>query len=438
MDFHDALSTGFPARRDDEPDDLRDDIVDELADHLACAFRRELLRGADGATARRHVLEKFGDPAAVARRLWLDAMWGRIMTKRILVVCCVVLAALSLGMALVLWNQSVHAQRMLLREMAAAEAARREAEVARQQMLARLASGSKPTDKRGDSETKSTILRLTEERTDGPPAVNVLVELDKLGEGRSKEIWRTSDSGGMADFGPLQPGDYEFLIQRASPRGTFRTRASFTLGPGAQAVKQVVCPKVPPEQVPIRVYLKLPADLMKQDLIVSAFFVSESKQIEGGWQWDYRLQRSLFCHGGPANDLTEIRENHISENGGPGRGAPYLEIAQADILSLGKLGDPVGFEPTTYQLMSLYVVRKRPPTSANGNPLRFGIVASSHPPSQTGMGLVTTPVPEQFWKGKAATFEARRGQADEWTIRIPDELVKAVQEKLKAEEATKK
>jgi hypothetical protein len=438
MDFHDALSTGFPARRDDEPDDLRDDIVDELADHLACAYRRELLRVADGATARRRVLDRFGDPAAVARQLWLDAMWGRIMSQRILVVCCVVLAAVSLGMALVLWNQSVHAQRMLRQEMAAAEAARREAESARQQAIARLASGPKPTDKRGDSETKSTILKLTEEKTDGPPAVNVLVELNKLGEGRSKEIWRTSDSGGMADFGPLQPGDYEFLIQRASPRGTFRTRASFTLGAGAQAVKQVVCPKVPPEQVPIRVYLKLPADLMKQDLIVSAFFVSESKQIEGGWQWEYRLQRSLFCQCGNGNDLTEIRDNHISQKGGPGRGAPYLEISPDDVLSLGKLGAPVDFDSATYQLMSLFVVRKGPSSSAHGDPLRFDILASSHPPSQTGMGIVTTPTPEEFWKSKAATFEARRGQADEWTIRIPDELVKAVQEKLKAEEATKK
>ena len=85
---------------------LRDDIVDELADHLACAYRRELLRGADAATARQRVLERFGDPAAVARRLWLDAMKGKIMTQRILVACCVLLTLISLSLAGMMWMQS--------------------------------------------------------------------------------------------------------------------------------------------------------------------------------------------------------------------------------------------------------------------------------------------------------------------------------------------
>lgn len=65
MDFRDGLSAELPAPRDDEPGGLRDDILDELADHLACAYRRELLRGADTATARQCVLERFGDPAAL-------------------------------------------------------------------------------------------------------------------------------------------------------------------------------------------------------------------------------------------------------------------------------------------------------------------------------------------------------------------------------------
>src|SRR4051794_33619037 len=95
----DALSAGLPDRRDDEPDSLRDDIVDELADHLDCAYRREVLRGVDGATARQRVLERFGDPAAVARRLWLDAMRGRIMSQRVLMVCCVLMTTVSLVMA---------------------------------------------------------------------------------------------------------------------------------------------------------------------------------------------------------------------------------------------------------------------------------------------------------------------------------------------------
>ena len=40
--------------------------------------------------ARQRVLERFGDPAAVARRLWLDAMKGKIMAQRVLIATCLV------------------------------------------------------------------------------------------------------------------------------------------------------------------------------------------------------------------------------------------------------------------------------------------------------------------------------------------------------------
>ena len=112
MNFRDLLSAELPAPRDDEPGSLREDILDELADHLHCAYRRELLRGADPPSARVKALERFGDPARVARRLWLDAMRGTIMTQRILVACCILLVLVSLGMAGLLWNQTVQARRM--------------------------------------------------------------------------------------------------------------------------------------------------------------------------------------------------------------------------------------------------------------------------------------------------------------------------------------
>ncbi len=62
----DALYAQLPPPRDDEPANLRHDILDELADHLACAYNRDLLRGANPDEARQRVLNTFGDPAAVA------------------------------------------------------------------------------------------------------------------------------------------------------------------------------------------------------------------------------------------------------------------------------------------------------------------------------------------------------------------------------------
>src|SRR3954465_4826694 len=107
MDFRDGLSTELPTPRDDEPAGLRDDILDELADHLACMYRRELLRGADATSAKSRVLEQFGDPAAVARRLWVEAMKGKVMSQRILLSCCIFLTLISLALAGLMWMQVI-------------------------------------------------------------------------------------------------------------------------------------------------------------------------------------------------------------------------------------------------------------------------------------------------------------------------------------------
>src|SRR5215469_4154387 len=80
---HDLLA-GLPAPRDDEPPSLRADIADELTDHLRCALRREVFKDGDETAAGRRVLDRFGDPQKLARRLWWQAMWSLIMRQRIL------------------------------------------------------------------------------------------------------------------------------------------------------------------------------------------------------------------------------------------------------------------------------------------------------------------------------------------------------------------
>src|SRR5271168_2044883 len=114
---HDALSAELPPPRDDEPAALRQDILDELADHLGCAYHRELLRGANSVEARRRVMERFGDPAAVARRLWFDAMRGKIMAQRVMIATCLVVTLASLSLAGGMYVQSVVAQRASARDV---------------------------------------------------------------------------------------------------------------------------------------------------------------------------------------------------------------------------------------------------------------------------------------------------------------------------------
>lgn len=82
MDHTDVLAD-LPAPFDGEPESVRKDIADELADHLACAYRRELLLTVDEQAARQNVFNKFGDPRRIARQLWFQALWGRIMLAKL-------------------------------------------------------------------------------------------------------------------------------------------------------------------------------------------------------------------------------------------------------------------------------------------------------------------------------------------------------------------
>lgn len=111
--FDQDFLADLPAPRDDEPPQLRGDIADELADHLHCAHRREMLKDGNDEAARQRVLDRFGDPKKLARRLWWQAMWSRIMGQRLLagLQWMVSLAAVTLAGA-VFWQQMTILQEM--------------------------------------------------------------------------------------------------------------------------------------------------------------------------------------------------------------------------------------------------------------------------------------------------------------------------------------
>ena len=118
------ISAGLPAPRNDEPANLRQDIADELADHLHCAVGRERLldesvSGGESA-ALRAALARFGDPAAVARGLWWDAMKEKIMAQRLMSVLAVLASAACVLCALFMW-QLVQSNRASQKSLLAAQ-----------------------------------------------------------------------------------------------------------------------------------------------------------------------------------------------------------------------------------------------------------------------------------------------------------------------------
>src|SRR5262245_22584547 len=173
MDFRETLSTLLPAPRDDEPPSLRKDILDELADHLSSAYHRELLRGLDPTAARARVLERFGDPAAMARRLWFDAMKGRMMAQRVLVATCLVVMLACVTAVGLSWRWMQ--QEQLLRSLAAAQAneanlrmaeALAQTQAANKDMLNKLSEMSEAIRHPRSPDWNPVTFKLTEETPD--------------------------------------------------------------------------------------------------------------------------------------------------------------------------------------------------------------------------------------------------------------------------------
>ena len=115
MAWRDDARAALPPRHPKEGEGLRADILDEIGDHLECAFAAERRRGADEPEARRRALDRFGNPAALSRRLWMQAMKEEVMKDRILiggmiVVCLAVLVLAGAMLYVMHGNQEMNRQ----------------------------------------------------------------------------------------------------------------------------------------------------------------------------------------------------------------------------------------------------------------------------------------------------------------------------------------
>jgi hypothetical protein len=421
MDFRDALSTELPAPRDDEPSGLRQEILDELADHLACSYNRELLRGANPGEARRRVIERFGDPAAVARRLWLDAMRGRIMTRRFVIATCLVVSLASLSVAGVMWRQTAQVQRDSAR--AVAEAIRlmsdqsEKARASQQALLEQLHEMSETIRSTKSLDWNPVSIKLTEETADGPPVAGAEITLTEWqfgggsGQGGTASAWnevatRVTDRSGIADLGLVRPGDYSFHVTRSWDQGSELASGQFKIEPGSRIDKRIVCPKVPLGRVPVRVRLAWPADLAKENLALYATFTPEPIT-RGELSWTIsddrpsdrssglgrsRMPRSGAMPAarrsvllGPGTAMAQVR---------PSREAAYLwtspmspvpsrwlraEVSSSDLREIKELAEAIEFEQGTYRLSGILVLRPSQPNDAKGGRRSFEVVIASQP-----------------------------------------------------------
>jgi len=481
MEFREALSAVLPPRRSDEPAGLRQDILDELADHLTSSYHRELLRGSNSTDARARALERFGDPAAVARRLWLDAMKGRIMAKRVLIATCVMVTCASLSLAGVFWLRSNRAAQELARALAMAEDHRRLAEQAAAEanrMLAdtfaqnqsanteivkQLQAMRKETQSPPTPDWIPVSFKLTEETLDGPPAVGCEVQF-RGGQ-------RLSDSSGVADFGVVRPGDWGFQIRRpwAENEGSWQLIGSINVLPGSKVVKSIICPKAPPDLVSLRLKFDWPPDLAGKELCVYAEMQQHGISYEPPSRWvavaGARGTPLKAILSGPGTRQTDVKEESLQFWKVAGQQVREYERDPNQIYATLKSGtgaasakDAIEIEPGTFSLLNLTVLHHRPHEDVapvKGEAFELIARATRHPddPQQprywssffedTALGVgVSIPlgavnVPKSYWRPREKTLQGKPGTVVEWTISLPDELIKAVRDKLKADPAAK-
>ncbi len=172
-------------------------------------------------------------------------------------------------------------------------------------MLKQLQAMAKP----GAAATQSgdwipVSFKLTFDTIDGPPAVGYEVTLDKSSSSLlERSSRRESDSNGLADFGVVQPGDWEFTIAKTrDDELTWRCRGRFNVLPGSKVEKAIVCPRPQPLDSAVNVRVVWPADLARKDLRLVATYVPVPTTFQPALSWtlgesllEVAPLRSVFC-----------------------------------------------------------------------------------------------------------------------------------------------
>jgi hypothetical protein len=409
VDWPDELARDLPAPHEDEPASLRQDIIDELADHLACALRREQHRTADPQQAEQNVLGQFGDPARIARQLWLEAMQEKLMSQRLTLAFVAVIALASLAATGMAW-QSVQQGR----EFNAAVLAK----------LETMAQAEPPIS----PDWNPTKVRLVLGEPDGSPAAGFQVNLSNLTDGLKYEEQTGAD--GIADFGLLRPGTYD--VEALTPWQD-RTFISLTVRPGRSLLKEIVCPQ-PPEMSEISLKINWPEDLRDRELFARCDFRPAPRSIQDQIIWYPPYSKQDLEKGVLADTAGNVVEMKFP--------LAYIDNTRAS----PDPPTPIHWESRTYLLHRLSVGSGRVWRADSKPPSKLSFLASvsySTPPvpitrPSEGMTQGYTVGPDGMGRTvplAAPELTARPDQPNVWKITLPDELVEAVRKSLAEQEA---
>lgn len=287
------LLADLPPVRDDEPSSLRQDIADELADHLECAVRREQMKSNGADDVERRVLERFGNPRQISRRLWWLAMWSRIMSQRVLLGVSLAgnVAAVLLCVA-VFWQVGRERELSIERAVLAQSLADQREELVAQQsdlkaQLAVMAVALEQVRQRAATSAMPPGEPTLRVRLEGPEQGSPLPESAQVSikglQLRNQALERTngvSRERPEVDFGRVVSGGYRIQVGV----GPYKYSEEISLADGETRELVICCPGFGPEVRPT-FDRELPEDLQARGIVPYAEYELLPVEVAGN-RWE--------------------------------------------------------------------------------------------------------------------------------------------------------
>ena len=260
---------------------------------------------------------------------------------------------------------------------------------------------------------------------------------------------RSTDSTGLADFGVVQPGDWEFRIDSFP----WQTTGSLNVLPGMPIVRSIVCLRIGSASVRVRV--GWPKPLRRQRPSAVAVFRHKTARYEPDPTW-VPVQAGfiqILCN--PRSEAFIPRRSidlfSRATFGAPQKkaGEPMTEGAFLALVD-SEFSAPANAHPSvpagSYELTSLMLFRPVKGATErlgvlvlmslmdrNGGeekpPGLIGVPSARDTPllrTQSEIRVRAIPFGPAYLKG-LGRFEARPARVAEWAIPLPDEMVKAAE-----------
>lgn len=294
MRWPEAGAKLFPSPHRAEPENLRRDITDELADHLALAAEDEVVKhGRTHEGAWQRAIERFGNPDAVARKLWWDAMKERVMRDWIHSGIAAVSVIVVVLVAVLVVNSMKQMQ------------------VTQVQLIEALKQISQPAKPEG--ETLEILVRRGSK--DGPPAAGVEVMITgKMAGDVTAYATYVTDSAGRVHFDPVPQGSY--MLELSDPQSGMKAAVSHSLFAGLGTNLTIVAPDY--GMSPVKCVVDPPLPFPNDRVLAHTHIVVKDTIEKVNWMFDLPvLIGNQGCYESPAGDFRVRKDFAPYEVTGP-------------------------------------------------------------------------------------------------------------------------